>query len=61
MYGREDNGCIAKDADDSERRTTTGAERSATDDVYRMQSNPGNGSTGCRQELGSGSGRIPDE
>ena len=44
-----------------ERRTTTGAERSATDDVYRMQSNPGNGSTGCRQELGSGSGRVSDE
>ena len=51
MYGSKNNGCIAKNADDLERRTATGVERSATDDVYRMQSNPGNRSTGCRQEL----------
>ena len=30
-------------------------------DIYRMQSNPGNGPAGCRQELGSGSGRVSDE
>ena len=44
-----------------ERSTAAGAERSAADDVYRMQSNPGNGPAGCRQELGSGSGRVSDE
>ena len=30
-------------------------------DIYRVQSNSGNGSAGCRQELGSGSGRVSDE
>lgn len=35
--------------------------KSVTDDIYRMQSNPGNGPAGCRQELGSGSGRVSDE
>ncbi len=38
-----------------------GAKEVFADDIYRVQSNPGNGSAGCRQELGSGAGRVSDE
>lgn len=60
-YGFEDGKDFFPKMEESTGGRPAGAKRSATDDIYRVQSNPGNGPAGCRQELGSGSGRVSDE